>query len=80
MNLREPTARGRRTNPRQEEAAFWLKIVAEKARDGCARRRPADIKKRRFPKEAAFLIMTRKEELLCPWQAWQRPTLPGLKP
>jgi hypothetical protein len=30
---------------------------------------------------AAFcLIMTRKEELLCPWQAWQRPTLPGLKP
>jgi hypothetical protein len=32
-------------------------------------------------REAAFcLIMTRKEELLCPWQAWQRPTLPGLKP
>jgi hypothetical protein len=31
--------------------------------------------------EAAFCsIMTRKEELLCPWQAWQRPTLPGLKP
>src|SRR6266403_2408374 len=29
--------------------------------------------------EAAFcLIVTRKEELLCPWQAWQRPTLPGL--
>src|SRR3954451_6979465 len=32
-------------------------------------------------REAAFcLIMTRKEELLCPWQAWQRPALPGLKP
>jgi hypothetical protein len=25
-------------------------------------------------------IITCKEELLCPWQAWQRPTLPGLKP
>jgi hypothetical protein len=39
-------------------------------------------KKRRPPEgEAAFCsIMTRKEELLCPWQAWQRPTLPGLKP
>lgn len=34
-----------------------------------------------FPKEGGVcLIMTRKEELLCPWQAWQRPTLPGLKP
>jgi hypothetical protein len=31
--------------------------------------------KRRF-----VLIVTHKEELLCPWQAWQRPTLPGLKP
>jgi hypothetical protein len=31
--------------------------------------------------KAAFcLIVTRKEELLCPWQVWQRPTLPGLKP
>jgi hypothetical protein len=29
---------------------------------------------------AFVLIVTRKEELLCPWQAWQRPTLPGLKP
>jgi hypothetical protein len=38
--------------------------------------------KRRSPEgKAAFcLIVTRKEELLCPWQAWQRPTLPGLKP
>src|ERR1700712_1125391 len=28
-------------------------------------------------REAAFcLIVTRKEELLCPRQAWQRPTLP----
>jgi hypothetical protein len=37
--------------------------------------------KRRLPKETAFcLIVTCKEEFLCPWQAWQRPTLPGLKP
>ena len=37
--------------------------------------------KRRLPEEAAFcLIVTRREEFLCPWQAWQRPTLPGLKP
>jgi hypothetical protein len=41
----------------------------------------SDKQKRRLPKEAAFsLIATRKEELLCPSQAWQRPTLPGLKP
>jgi hypothetical protein len=39
-------------------------------------------RKRRLPRgKAAFcLIMTRKKELLCPWQAWQRPTLPGLEP
>ena len=39
-------------------------------------------KKRRLPegKRRLVLIVTRKEELLCLWQAWQRPTLPGLKP
>jgi hypothetical protein len=38
--------------------------------------------KRRLPegKRRFVMIMTRKEEILCPWQAWQRPTLPGLKP
>src|SRR5579871_442237 len=35
-------------------------------------------KKRRFRAEAAFVFVTCKEELPCPWQAWQRPTLPGL--
>jgi hypothetical protein len=30
--------------------------------------------------ERRCLIMRSKEELQCPWQAWQRPTLPGLKP
>src|SRR4030081_2064671 len=44
-------------------------------------RRGAQTKKRRLPEETAFFsIATRKEELLCPWQAWQRPTLPGLEP
>jgi hypothetical protein len=40
----------------------------------------AQTQKRRFPKEAAFLFEVVKEEFVCPWQAWQRPTLPGLKP
>jgi hypothetical protein len=32
-------------------------------------------------REAAFcLIMKSLKRNLCPWQAWQRPTLPGLKP
>src|ERR1700749_2494195 len=35
----------------------------EKSRKRCTQRRPADTKKRRFPKGAAFLIMTRKEEV-----------------
>jgi hypothetical protein len=41
-----------------------------------------DKQKRRLPegKRRFVLIVTRKEELLCLWQAWQRPTLPGLKP
>jgi hypothetical protein len=43
--------------------------------------RPLKQKNAASPKgSGVFLIMTRKEELLCPWQAWQRPTLPGLKP
>ena len=43
--------------------------------------RPQKQKRRSLEEEAAFcLIVTRKEELLCPWQVWQRPTLPGLKP
>ena len=44
-------------------------------------------KKRRLREEAAFFGRDRKiagyrseEIFVCPWQAWQRPTLPGLKP
>src|SRR5215467_8748652 len=33
-----------------------------------------------FPGAAFVLHSTSKEELPCPWQDWQRPTLPGLKP
>ena len=27
-----------------------------------------------------FVFLDREEEFFCPLQAWQRPTLPGLKP
>lgn len=35
----------------------------------------ASIRRRR-----SVSIMAHKEEFHCPWQAWQRPTLPGLEP
>src|SRR6266403_4127980 len=62
---------------------IWRQIMAETNQDGRAsKQRKLPDKKTPPPRgEAAFCsIMTRKEELPCPWQAWQRPTLPGLKP
>jgi hypothetical protein len=54
------------------------------ANDGGNRAAIENVANKKTPRpreEAAFcLIMISKEELLCPWQAWQRPTLPGLKP
>jgi hypothetical protein len=56
-------------------------IVVSMANIGSEAQRPRK-QKRRLPegKRRFCLIVTRKEELPCPWQAWQRPTLPGLKP
>src|SRR3954451_3481868 len=33
-----------------------------------------------LPEAAFFVFKHRKRRIPCPWQAWQRPTLPGLKP
>jgi hypothetical protein len=59
------------------ELGNWRLIMAEKSRSTAFENKNAALPK---GKAAPCLIMTRKEELLCPWQAWQRPTLPGLKP
>jgi hypothetical protein len=32
------------------------------------------------PEGSGVFFEYMKEEFPCPWQAWQRPTLPGLKP
>jgi hypothetical protein len=74
----------------EKTGTTWLSPRSEKGDNGFAipprakfiRGREATKTKTPPPRrEAAFcLIVTRKEELLCPWQAWQRPTLPGLKP
>jgi hypothetical protein len=67
------------TMPAESGGKSWLKKISLAA----LRKNRWDPKqKRRLPegKRRFCLIMTRKEELLCPWQAWQRPTLPGLEP
>ena len=71
--------RGLRTTPAESGGKSWPKEISITPRG------PPDemsgTKKRRFSGEKRrFLITISKEEFLCPWQAWQRPTLPGLKP
>jgi hypothetical protein len=56
-----------------------ITFQARRARQGGTRQAQ---KNAAFPtgKRRFVMITTCKEELLCPWQAWQRPTLPGLEP
>src|SRR5258708_2132074 len=63
---------------------YWLPITAENRAPGLHQAQKNAVSPNR---ETAFSLamskikfVTGKEELLCPWQAWQRPTLPGLKP
>jgi hypothetical protein len=64
MRTRGGSGRGRENHDRKR----GILLVGQKTKMPSRRR------------DGILLITTCKEEFRCPWQAWQRPTLPGLKP